>query len=182
MSISRRVTARYNRRKRMGVLKPDASPSYNRREEPDAFRDDQEECRVANLPVAEFRSDPTPTSPAPTHSAPTVDDRRSMSLCRTLRDARARAEEILWQHPRHEVPGGSTSCQLCLVAYPCDAIRAAEDVIAISARLHLGESLSGSALLELMNELVDLGAVDANGSPKPAPAARAAYGYGPATH
>jgi hypothetical protein len=104
---------------------------------------------VRNLPVAELHSGrvDAPAAPPP------------VSLSSHLREARARAEEILWQHPRREGPWGSM-CQLCLVAYPCDAMRAAEDVIAISAKLHLGQPLSGAALLELMTELVAPGAAD----------------------
>jgi hypothetical protein len=104
---------------------------------------------------------------------------RSISLSAYLRDARARAEEILRQHPRHDGRAGST-CQPCLVDYPCDAVRAAEDVIAISAKLHLGRPLSSTALLQLMTDLVDLGATDSvRENPKAdPPAPRAEYGPG----
>lgn len=101
-----------------------------------------------------------------------------MSLSTYLREARVRAEEIRWQHPRREGPGGST-CQLCLVAYPCDAMRAAEDVIAISAMLHLGQPLSGAAVLELMTDLVALGATDTDLTSPTADAAAQRADHGP---
>jgi hypothetical protein len=145
MAITRRVTARFHKRAR--TASPiGAAPSGVRREESD----------VRNLPVVETRSGLVATraqTSRPTH-APTS---RSISLSAYLRDARARAEEILREHPRHDGCTGAT-CQPCLVAYPCDAVRAAEDVIAISAKLHLGELLSSKALLEFMTDLVDLGA------------------------
>jgi len=83
----------------------------------------------------------------------------SIRLSDYLRDARARAEEIIGDHPRHEGPNGTT-CEPCLVAFPCDAVRAAEDVIAITARLRLAELVSSKALFEVMTELADLGAAD----------------------
>ena len=147
MGISRRVTARFSSRTRTSSPTTGASPSTDDRGKPDA----------RNLPGADLQSD----------LVDTLVDSRPVSLSAYLRTARARAEEILWQHPRRESPTAST-CELCLVAYPCDAIRAAEDVIAISEKLHLCEPLSGAALLELMTHLVDLAATD-SGTDPPAP-------------
>jgi hypothetical protein len=147
MAITRRVTARFHKRARTASL-TGSSPSGVRREESD----------VRNLPMIETLSglvDTRAQTSRPTR-APTS---RAMSLSAYLRDARARAEEILRQHPRHDGRTGAT-CQPCLAAYPCDAVRASEDVIAISAKLHLGRPLSSKALLELMTDLVDLGATD----------------------
>lgn len=150
MPITRRVTAGFRKRARKASL-TGASPSSVPREEPD----------VRNLPMIETRSGlvatraQTAQTSRPTH-APTS---RSISLSAYLRDARGRAEKILRQHPRHDGRTDST-CQLCLVAYPCDAVRAAEDVIAITAKLHVGRPLSSKALLQLMTDLVDLGATD----------------------
>jgi hypothetical protein len=147
MPITRRVTARFHKRKAEALTT--ASPSGVRREE----------SEERNLPIIETRSDlvaPRAQIPRPTRApAP-----QSISLFEYLRDARTRAEEILREHPRHE-GGNGTTCEPCLVAYPCDAVRAAQDVIAISAKLHLGRPLSGKTLLGLMTDLVDLGATDA---------------------
>ena len=169
MAITRRVTARFHKRTRTASL-TGASPSSVPREEPDG----------RNLPMIETRSCLVATraqTSRPTH-APTS---RSIGLSAYLRDARARAEEILRQHPRHDGRTGST-CQPCSVAYPCDAVRAAEDVIAITAKLYLGRPLSSKALLELMTDLVDLGATDTvRENPKAdPPAPRAEYGPGSA--
>jgi len=169
MPITRRVTARYYKRART-ASPTGASPSSVRREESD----------VRNLPMIETRSGLVATHAQisrPTHATTS----RSISLSAYLRDARARAEEILRQHPRHDGRTGTT-CQPCLVDYPCDAVRAAEDVIAISAKLQLGRPLSSKALLELITDLVDLGASDtARENPKAdPPAPRAEYGPGSA--
>jgi hypothetical protein len=61
-------------------------------------------------------------------------------------------------------------------------VRAAEDVIGITAKLHLGRPLSSKALLELMTDLVDLGATDTvRENPKAdPPAPRAEHGPGSA--
>jgi hypothetical protein len=136
--ISRRVTARFNKRARTASL-TGASPSGVRREESD----------VRNLPVVETRSDLVAThaqTSRPTHAP------ASIGLAASLRDARARAEEILRDHPRRDGRKGPT-CLVCLGAYPCDAVRAAEDVIAITGKLH--------PLLEVMVDLVDPGATNA---------------------
>ena len=77
-------------------------------------------------------------------------DPRTMSLSAYVRLARARAEDILRKHGRDEGRTDST-CELCLVSYPCDAVRAAEDMIAINAKLHPSRPLSGEALLELFD-------------------------------
>jgi hypothetical protein len=164
MAIQRRVTARFRSRRRAASATPGASPSgddlgnFDLRsllvDESDSGGVAARKSDMRNLPVAESGSGGVGALPAPGPTAP-----RPMSLSSHLREARARAEEILWQHPRREGPTGST-CQLCLVAYPCDAMRAAEDVIAISAKLRLGQPVSGAALLELMTELVALGAPD----------------------
>jgi hypothetical protein len=147
MPITRRVTARFHKRKAAALTT--AEPSGVRREESDE----------RNLPIIETRSDlvATRVQVARPTRAPAS---RSIGLAECLRDARARAEEILRQHPRHDGRNGST-CEACLVAYPCDAVRAAQDVIAISAKLHLGRPLSGKTLLALMTDLVELGAADA---------------------
>src|SRR5262245_2849220 len=165
MTISRRVTARFHNRARMASRTP-ASPAEHRGEESD----------VRNLPVAEPRSGllamHTPTRP--TH-APTL---ASTRLSAYLRDARARAERVLRDHPRSEGNVAST-CQLCMLAFPCDAVRVAEDVIAISAKLEVGRLLSTKALLELMTDLVDLGAADRRlESPEACPTVRADSGQG----
>lgn len=160
MPISRRVTARFHKRTRKAPPTA-AAPSADRREESD----------VRIVPVARPRSGlvamQTPTRP--TH-APTSESTR---LSVYLRDARARAEQILRDHPRSDGNLAST-CQLCMLAYPCDAVRAAEDVIAISAKLALGPPLSTRALLEFMTDLADLGATDGElESPKACPPADA---------
>jgi hypothetical protein len=80
----------------------------------------------------------------------------SNRLSAYLRDARARADQILREHPRSEGDTAPT-CQLCLLAYPCDAVRAAEDVIEISTKLQLDRLVASKDLLELMTDLVDLG-------------------------
>jgi hypothetical protein len=144
MEIRRRVTARFSSRRRKSSP-TGASPSIGDRGESD----------VRNLPAADHQSGGL----VATVAAP-----RPISLSAYLRTARAHAEEILWQHPRRESPTAST-CQLCLVTYPCDAIRAAEDVITISEKLHLCKPLSGAALLELMTQLVDLSATDTGADP-----------------
>jgi hypothetical protein len=147
MAIGRRVTSRFYKRVRK-VSPTGASPSVDLREESD----------VRNLPVAETRSGLVAmhaSSARHTH-APTSGSSR---LSAYLRDARARAEQILREHPCHKGDTAST-CQLCSLAYPCDAVRAAEDVIAISAKLQVGRLRSSKALLEFMMELADLGATD----------------------
>ena len=147
MSISRRVTARFHKRAKT-ASPTGASPSGVRREESD----------VRILPVAETRSDLVATH-AQTSRTTHAPSSKSVSLSAYLRDARARAEKILQQHPRHDGRTGST-CPTCLVAYPCDAVRAAADVTAITTKLHLSRLPSSKALLELMIDLVDLGATD----------------------
>jgi hypothetical protein len=164
MPITRRVTARFYKRAKAASTTA-APPSSARREESD----------VRNLPIIETRSDLVAAQVTrPTRAAAS----RSIGLSESLRDARTRAEQILRQHPRHDGRNGST-CEPCMVAYPCDAVRAAHDVIAISAKLHLGRALSGKALLELMTDLVDLGSSDAvRQNPKADPRGRSAD-YGP---
>jgi hypothetical protein len=153
MAITRRVTARYRSRHMAASQTPAASPSG----------DNPGKSDVRNLPVAELHSgivdEPAASPPVSRFSNLREAAPPPVSLSSHLCEARARAEEILSQHPRREGPWGSM-CQLCLVAYPCDAMRAAGDVIAISAKLQLGQPLSGAALLELMTELVALGATD----------------------
>lgn len=154
MSISRRVTARFHKRVRK-ASPTGASPS--------------EECRegsdVRNLPVAETRSDLVAARAAAARPTLALTS-RSSSLSACLRDARARADQILREHARQEEDTAPT-CQLCSLAYPCDAVRAAEDVIAISAKLQVGRPLSSKALLELMTDLVELGGTDTvRGSPR----------------
>lgn len=151
MAISRRVTARFYKRARTASLAAASRPAERR-----------EESAVPNLPVTETRSGlvarQTPAQPTrirPTH-APTTGSTR---LSDYLRDARGRAEQILRDHPCSEGNGAAT-CQLCLLAYPCDAARAAEDVIAIGSKLDVGRLRSTKALLELMSDLVELGATD----------------------
>jgi hypothetical protein len=146
MTITRRVTARFHKRART-ASPTGASTSGVRREESDE----------RNLPMVGTHSDLVATH-AQTSRLTHAPSSKSVSLCAYLRDARARAEEILQQHPRHDERTGST-CPTCLVAYPCDAVRAAADVTAITAKLSLGR-LSSKALLELMIDLVDLGATD----------------------
>jgi hypothetical protein len=146
MSISRRVTARYYKRTR-AALQTGPAPSGVHREGTD----------VRNLPVSEARSDLVATEAK--ISQPTAQPTRSIRVSASLRDARARAEEILRDHPRRDGRTGTT-CLICLTAYPCDAVRAAEDVIAITSRLRVGRLLSSKALLEVMTELVDPGAAD----------------------
>ena len=190
MPITRRITARYYKRARTKSLAgaSGASPSSVPREEPE----------VRNLPISETLSGLVTTSAQtspPTHApaqkaipeAPTskaivhAPAAKAISLSAHLRDARARAEEILRQHPRHDGRTGAT-CQPCLVDFPCDAVRAAQDVIAITAKLHVGRPLSNKALLELLSELVDLGATGAaRANPKAdPPAPRAKYSPGTA--
>jgi hypothetical protein len=159
MPITKRVTARFNKRMRSSHSRAEVSPPAAIREESEL----REATAVRNLPIAvrpltEARSEPVIShveSCALTH-APTPS---SIRLSDYLRDARARAEEIIGDHPRHEGPNGTT-CEPCLVAFPCDAVRAAEDVIAITARLRLAELVSSKALFEVMTELADLGAAD----------------------
>jgi hypothetical protein len=172
MGISRRVTARYN--KRMRTVRPIPAPTTG---------DLREQSAVSNLPVAESvpesRSDlvahappehaPAPENrpalehrpapehrPVPEHRPAPAPAPRSSRLSALVRNARGRAETILRQHPRREETGGAT-CQLCLFAYPCDAVRIAEDVISITEKLQLGRLGSSQALLDLVIELVDLG-------------------------
>jgi len=148
MGISKRVTARYYKRVRT-ASPASASPSVVRREESD----------VRNLPAVETHS---PAAEAhsdlvtaqtqisrPTHAEITT----STSLYAHLRDARARAEQILREHPRHDGRTGAT-CQPCLVDYPCDAVRAAEDVIAITDKLRVRRLDSSKDLLKVMTELI----------------------------
>jgi len=152
MPITKRVTARFHKRARSSHFRAELSPPAAVREESEL----RKEGEVRNLPIAEVRSEPViphvqscalPHAPTPS----------SIRLSDYLRDARARAEQILGDHPRHEGPNGTT-CELCLVGFPCDAVRAAEDVIAITARLRLAELVSSKALFEVITDLADLGA------------------------
>ena len=148
MPITKRVTARFNKRARSHPRAETAAPAAIREES--ELRDQSE---VRNLPIAETRSEPVIShveSCALAHS-PTPS---SIHLCAYLHDARARAEQILGDHPRHERPNGTT-CEICLVEFPCDAVRAAEDVIAITARLRLAELVSSKALLEVVTDLME---------------------------
>ena len=150
MAIRKRITARFHKRVRTAAA-TDASGSDTRREESDA----------RDLPVAGTRSGlvaigaaaPRPAK-APTTRPARVPSSGSIRLSTYLRDARARAEQILREHPRSDT---ASTCQLCSLAYPCDAVRAAEDVIEISAKLRLDRLGSSRDLLELMTDLVDLG-------------------------
>jgi hypothetical protein len=167
MPISRRVTARFHKRARTVSLANKPSSDVRR-----------EQSTVTNLPVVETRAPAEDRSPVETHSdlvtALTQTSRsqrvttasanaqptsESAGFSAYLRDARARAEQILADHPRHEGPNG-TSCQPCLVKYPCDAVRAAEDVIGITKKLDLERLLSSRALLQFLTELVELGAAE----------------------
>jgi hypothetical protein len=143
MAISRRVTARFHKRVRRGAVSNGSSGVL-----PDA-------SNVKQLPVPEALSGLVAPCKQATRPKPATIS-RSIRLSTYLLDARARAEEILREHPHHDGCTGAT-CQACLAAYPCDAARAAQDVIAICEELHLGRLLSSKALLELMTELVDLG-------------------------
>jgi hypothetical protein len=83
----------------------------------------REENATRNLPVQEFRSGLVAATPG-----------RSGFHQRS--DARARAEQILGRHPCRE----GAKCPTCAVDYPCDAVRAAEDVIAICKAIDGSES------------------------------------------
>ena len=147
MTISRRVTARFHKRVRKAspVGASVASPSVDHREEP--------EVRI--LPVTETRSGFVAPRTARLTYAPTSE---SLGLSAHLRRARSRAEQVLREHPRHEDPTIPT-CQVCLLAYPCDAVQIAEDVIAISEKLQVDRLRSSKALLEFMTDLVDQGSI-----------------------
>jgi hypothetical protein len=140
--ISRRVTARFHKRARTASRTPAPSPGNCREES------DERNLPVTETPLAHLVRTPAPAVPT-----------SGSTLSAYLRDARARAEQVLRDHPRSEGNAAST-CQLCMLAYPCDAVRAAEDVIAISTKLELGKLRSSKALLEFMTDLVDLGAAD----------------------
>ena len=114
--IRRRVTARFHSRSRSAPTAPMAAPL------PTSER--REENATRNLPVREPRSGLVAATPG-------------RSGFRQRSDARERAEEILARHPRFE---GST-CPMCAVEYPCDAARAAEDVIAICKAIDGSESV-----------------------------------------
>ena len=119
---------------------------------------------MRNLPVA---GAPTGLVATPAHTAltakpihaPAPPAPNPISITAHLRAARARAEAILREHPLHEGPSGS-SCQSCLLAYPCDAVQAAQDVIAITTKLQPGRLGSSRALVEFMADLVELRATD----------------------
>jgi hypothetical protein len=146
MTLNRRVTARFHKRAR--TASRTASP-------PDVSCGESD---VHDRPVDETGSNLVARHAQisrPAHAT-------AISLAACLRDARARAEEILREHPRFEGTTGAT-CEPCLAAYPCDAARAAEDVIAITSRLQLPRLVSSKALLELMTDLLDLGATDQAG-------------------
>ena len=158
MGISKRVTARYYKRVRT-ASPASASPSVVRREESDVRNLPAVET---HSPAAEAHSDLSPAAEAhsdlvtaqtqisrPTHAEITT----STSLYAHLRDARARAEQILRDHPRPDGRTGAT-CQPCLVDYPCDAVRAAEDVIAITDKLRVRRLDSSKDLLKVMSELI----------------------------
>ena len=151
MTISRRVTARFNKRARHVRREPVSDASSGALPLPDEYN-------LHPLPIPEALSGlVAPCKQAtPLKQPKPATISRSIRLSAYLRDARARAEEILREHPHHDGCTGAT-CQACLAAYPCDAARAAQDVIAICEELHLGRLLSSKALLELMIELVDLG-------------------------
>jgi hypothetical protein len=89
---------------------------------------------VRNLPMAEPRTGLV---------APPVEP-RPISRAEHLRHARERADDIVLRHARVEGRGHAT-CPLCTVSYPCDAVRAAMDVIAISSEaLELAEVRSSA--------------------------------------
>src|SRR5262245_21581524 len=161
MPISKRVTARFYKRARTRPTSiASASPSCVRRED----------SELHNLPVVETPVvEPAVEAPVmETHSNLVAQTfrtsralSRSISFSDYLRDARTRAEKILREHPRYDGSTGPT-CEPCLAAYPCDAAKAAEDVISIVSRLHHpGRFLASRALLDFMADLVDLAATDA---------------------
>ena len=161
MSISRRVTARYNKRAR--AAKP--NPAQLSGITPPAPEVQPEVCilPIATAPIAEARiedsrSDLMASLPAPTYrpTSPKTPPPRPVALATFVRDARSRAEKVLREHPRREEAHGST-CQLCSFAYPCDAVRVADDLILLSKRLQLGSFRSSKELLDFMNELVENG-------------------------
>jgi hypothetical protein len=148
MGISKRVTARYYKRVRT-ASPASASPSVVRREESDMRNLPAVET---HSPAAEGHSDLVSAHAQisrPTHAEIST----SISLWAHLRDARARAEQILRDHPRPDGRTGAT-CQPCLVDYPCDAVRAAEDVIAITDKLRVRRLDSSKDLLKVMTELI----------------------------
>ena len=160
MTIRRRVTARFNKRVRRGPVSDAPSGALPVESAPiesvpvESAPVESVESNVQVLPIAEARSGPVATSAQATRPKATIS--RAIRLSVYLRDARGRAEEILREHSQDDGRTGAT-CQACLAAYPCDAVRAAQDVIAISEELHFGRLLSSRALLQLMTELVDLG-------------------------
>ena len=158
MPITRRVTARFNKRAKSHPRAESSAPAAIRDESELQDESEVRDLAISSLPIEETRSEPVIShveSCALAHS-PTPS---SIQLCAYLRDARARAEQILGDHPRHEGPNG-TSCQICLVEFPCDAVRAAEDVIAITAKLRLAELVSSKALLEVVTDLMEVRAED----------------------
>jgi hypothetical protein len=150
MTIRRRVTARYNSRARMRPS-PGVTPSVQHREETDA----------QDLPASPELAPPEPPSvrAAVPLEPPVVDapseDVAPMSFSAYVRDARDRAERIVRQHPARD-GGFEAVCQPCVVAYPCDAVRAARDVLAISDALTLDEPVSRASIVELFSDLLDV--------------------------
>jgi hypothetical protein len=115
MPITKRVTARYHSRR--AARAPGASPLREQRQKSDVRDgfDEQKDRPTAHTDLV----------------AECADLHQPMSLSPNLGHIRARAEQILRRHPRG---GGLTdpSCEICLVQYPCDAVQAAQDVIAIT--------------------------------------------------
>ena len=151
MTISKRVTARfYKRERRVSPIHAPASSAGSGQSD------------VRNLPAMETRSGLV-ASQAKTAKPTTLPGRAPTStsthLTVSLRDARARAEEILRKHFSYEGRTGPT-CHSCLDAYPCDAVRAAQDVTAITSKLHLDRLGSSTALIAFMIDLLELGSAD----------------------
>ena len=160
MPISRRVTARFNKRERRSAAASLAAPPVAQPEAREKI--DTRNLPAIEIPVPDLRSELL-TAPAQVlarerpEKSERVEAPRPASLSAHLREARARAAEIIRQHPcRDELTG--PACPSCVVSYPCDAVRAARDVIALSERLSLRPQVSGEALLALMADLVGLGA------------------------
>ena len=144
MAITQRVTARFRSARGRHPRPAGRRPATSGKSD------------VRNLPVAETRSGLVARARRPPAGEPPTS--RASASPRTCA-MRALAPRRSSRSTRVTRTCGST-CQPCLVAYPCDAMRAAEDVIAITAKLHLGQPLSGAALLELMTDLVALRATD----------------------
>jgi hypothetical protein len=128
MSIRQRVTANYNKRhKWVGRIRPE-SRDFNERVETttDPAHDLPVQCEPE--PITELMLEPpareiriAPVDPRPAKRREPDGDAR-------LLEARARAEHVLKEHLEYD-EYGSTRCVQCGFVFPCDAVRAAEDLL-----------------------------------------------------